>query len=57
MSEKNEKLGTEIIRKFFNLEIRPQVSQAVEDIYKKMTSTDKTREVDAKTQDLDKPLD
>jgi hypothetical protein len=56
MESKNERFGNQIIRKFFGLEVRPEVSKETEDVYKKLTDVDKSREVGVDTEDLDKAI-
>lgn len=56
-TEVHEKLGNEIIRKFFGLKTRPAISDDVEAVYKKITGHDSTKEQAPKEQPLDKPID
>ena len=57
MDEKvNERLGNEIIRKFYGLETRPQVKEATDAVIKKLMDVDSSRETKEKEEPLDKPL-
>lgn len=55
-TEVHEKLGNEIIRKFFGLKTRPAVSADIEAVHKKITGHDKTKDEAPKEEPLDQPL-
>jgi hypothetical protein len=52
----NERLGNELIRRFYGLETRPVVKEATDAVMKKLMSVDSTRETKDKEEPLDQPL-
>lgn len=58
MEPKNERLGNEVIRRFYGLQTRPQVKEATDAVIKKAMESDPTRKLDAdqKATPSDQPL-